>query len=108
MYTARLGDTTLKPGAVLPWDSAQASFLEESRSLVGSIAAELSKHQIEHSEAPAQLRPLNHVTGAAIAIEFLPGKDGIGSLGSAQYQQNLCGAIADGIVASRRAQEARK
>jgi hypothetical protein len=93
---------------MLPWDSAQASFLEESRSLAGNIAAELNKHQIEHGEARAQLRPLNHVTGAAIAVEFLPGKDGISSLASAQYQQNLCGTIVDGIVASRRALEAQR
>lgn len=108
LYTARLGDTTLKPGAMLPWETAQASFLDESRTVAGSIAAELGKREIQHAEAPAQLRPLNHVSSAAVAVEFLPGKDGIASLAVAQYQQNLCAAIADGIVAARSTLEARK
>jgi N-acetylmuramoyl-L-alanine amidase len=108
VYTARVAETTLKPGAMLPWDSAQAVYLDESRSLAGSIAAELSKHQIEHATAPAQIQPLNHVAGAALAVEFLPGRDGVASLANGQYQQNLCAAIADGIAAARNTLEARK
>jgi N-acetylmuramoyl-L-alanine amidase len=108
VYTARLADTTLKPGAMLPWETAQASYLDESSALSGSIAAELSKREIQHAEAPAQLRPLSHVTSAAVAIEFLPGKDGIASLAAAPYQQDLCAAVAAGIVAARNTLEVRK
>ena len=108
MYTARLGDTNLKRGGLLPWDSAQASFLDESKALSESVAEELTKRQIQHAEASAQLQPLNHVTGAAVAVEFLPGKEGVASLGSAQYQQALCSAIADAIAASKNTLEARR
>ncbi len=101
VYTARVGDTTLKPGAMLPWDSAQASYVDESKALSGSLAAELTKRDIPHAEASAQLQPLNHVTAAAVALEFLPGKDGVASLANAQYQQNLCAAVADAIAAAR-------
>lgn len=108
VYTSRLGDTTLRPGAMLPWETAQAPYLEESKSLAGAIVAELSKREIQHAEASAQLGPLNHVTAAAVAVEFLPGKEGVASLANAQYQQNLCAAVADAIVGARNTLEARK
>ena len=44
----------------------------------------------------------------ALAIEFLPGKDGVASLANAQYQQSLCAAVADAIAAVRNTLEARK
>lgn len=108
VYTARVEESIAKAGSLLPWDSAQAAFLDKSKELAGNIATELTKRQVEHAEAPAQLRPLNHLTSAAIAVEFLPNRDGIGSLASSKYQQALCAAIADAIAASRRPQEARK
>lgn len=108
VYTARLGDTTVKPGAMLPWETAQATYLDQSKSLAGTIAAELGKRQIEHAESSAQLSPLNHVTSAAVALEFLPGKDGIASLANAQYQQDLCAAIADALTGAKNTLEAHK
>lgn len=108
VYTARMADTAPKPSAFLPWASAQAAFLDQSKAAADAINAELAKRQIAHAEAPAQLRPLNHVTNAAIAVEFLPNQDGVASLASSKYQQGLCVAVADGVAASRRTQEARK
>lgn len=108
VYTARVGEAAAKAGAMLPWDAAQAPHLDESKALAGAIAAELSKREIQHAEASAQLRPLNHVTAAAVAVEFLPGKDGVASLANAQYQQNLCAAIADAITSARNTLEALK
>ena len=108
VYTARLADTTIKPGAMLPWETAQAAYVDQSKSLAATIAAELGKRQIEHAESSAQLGPLNHVTSAAVALEFLPGKDGVASLANAQYQQNLCAAVADAITGAKNTLEARK
>jgi len=108
LYTARVPDMAPKRGAMLPWDTAQASYLEESKTLSGSVAAELAKRGIQHAEASVQLEPLNHITGAALAVEFLPGKGGVASLADPLYQQNLCAAIADAIGAARSTLEARK
>lgn len=108
LYTSRVEDVNVKPGALLPWDSAQAPFLDKSKELAGNVATELTKRQVEHAEAPAQLRPLNHVSSAAIAVEFLPNSEGVSSLASTKYQQALCAAVAEAISASRRPQEARK
>lgn len=107
LYTARVPEIAARPGALLPWESAQSAYLEVSRTVAGSIAAELSKKQIEHAESSAQMRPLANVTAAALAVEFLPNEDGLSSLASAQYQQTLCAAIADGISAVRSSVENR-
>lgn len=108
VYTARLAETTTKPGIMVPWEIAQASYLGQSQSLAENIVDELAKRKIEHGASPAQLQPLNHITGAAVAVEFLPGKEGVASLSAAAYQQALCNAVAEGIAGARNSLEARK
>src|SRR5581483_1031954 len=41
VFTAMLSPTTLQRGDFLPWDTAQASFLDLSGAVAGSVAAEL-------------------------------------------------------------------
>jgi len=100
IYTAQLGESLARPGTFLPWDSAQAAFLDSSRSLAGSIVAEISKQSIPVGTAPVLLKPLNSVSASAIAIEFMPPANDIAGLMSATYQQSIAGAIADGIAAT--------
>ncbi len=100
LYTARLAATNARAAGLLPWDSAQSAFLDSSRFLAGSVATELTKHDVPHTAVPALLRPLSSVAGAAIAIEVSASPD-VNRLSSPQYQQLVCGAIADGIVAMR-------
>lgn len=101
LFTARLSDNGAKAGAVLPWGAAQSAYLDSSRALAGSIATELTKHDVQHASATALLRPLNNIAGSAIAIEIVPPGHELGTAGSLQYQQLVCGAIADGISGAR-------
>ena len=99
IYTAQLGESIARPGAFLPWDSAQAAYLEGSRALAGSVLAEINKQSIPVGTAPVLLKPLNSVSASAIAVEFMPPANDISGLMSATYQQSITGAIADGIAA---------
>ncbi len=107
IYTAHMGESAPRAGSFLPWNSAQAAFLDSSRSLAGSIAAEMRKREIPSGTAPVFLRPLINVAGSAVAIEVMPVTSDVDSLMSAGYQQSVCAAIADGIAASGRFSAAR-
>ena len=98
IYTAHLGETAPRAGSFLPWDSAQASFLDSSRALAGSVVAEMTKRSIPVGTAPVLLRPLNNVAAPAVAIEVMPLAGGVASLMDATYQQSICAAIADGVA----------
>ncbi|MBZ5566395.1 MAG: N-acetylmuramoyl-L-alanine amidase [Acidobacteriia bacterium] len=98
IYTAHLGETAPRAGSFLPWDAAQASFLDSSRALAGSVAAEMTKRSIPVGTAPVLLRPLNNVAASAVAIEVMPLAGNVASLMDATYQQSICAAIADGIA----------
>jgi N-acetylmuramoyl-L-alanine amidase len=107
-YTARMVAQGAPASPMLPWDTAQAAYLDRSRELMASIAAQLSHASLNHAEGSAQLQPLQHLTSAAVELEFLPGPGGVASLMLPEYQQRACAAIAAGIAASRRVQEARR
>jgi N-acetylmuramoyl-L-alanine amidase len=98
IYTAHLGEAAPRAGSFLPWDTAQASFLDSSRALAGSLAAEMTKRSIPVSTAPVLERPLNNIAAAAVAIEVMPPARDVAGLMDATYQQSLCAAMADGIA----------
>jgi N-acetylmuramoyl-L-alanine amidase len=108
VYTARLAETTLTAGALLPWDSAQTAFLTASRSLAGSVSAELTKRKVAVATDPVQMRGLNSVAAAAIAVEIMPQGEDLAQLNSPAYQLAVCTAIAEGIAATRPAPEGGK
>ena len=99
IYTAHLGETGPRAGGFLPWDSAQAAFLDASRALAGSVAAEMHKREIPAGTAPVFVRPLNNIAASAVAIEVMPPTADISGLMTMGYQQSVCAAIAEGIAA---------
>lgn len=108
IYTARMSAPPPAAGTMAPWGVAQAAYLDRSRELADSIAAQLARASVDHAEAAAQLQPLPHLTSAAVVLELLPDKTGASSLQSADYQQRVCAAVAEGIAGERRSLEARK
>ncbi|HZD26819.1 MAG TPA: N-acetylmuramoyl-L-alanine amidase, partial [Alphaproteobacteria bacterium] len=100
IYTAHMGESAPRAGSFLPWNSAQAAFLDGSRAVAGSIAAEMRKREIPSGTAPVFLRPLTNIAGPGVAIEVMPVTADVGTLMSAGYQYSVCAAIADGIAAS--------
>ena len=60
--------------------------------------AEITKREIPVATAPVLLRPLNHITASAIAIEIMPPATDVAGLTSVAYQQTVCAAIAEGVA----------
>ena len=98
LYSALLPPITPASGPFLPWDTAQASYLSSSQTLLGDIAAELAKSNVPARQMQAPLPPLNHISAAAVAVEVAPPGADVSQLSSAAYQEQIAGAIAAGVV----------
>ena len=98
LYTALLPPITAASGLFLPWDTAQATFLSSSQTLSGDIASELTKVNLASKQMSAPLPPLNHIAGAAVAVEVVPQGSDITQLNSPAYQEQVAAAIAAGVA----------
>jgi N-acetylmuramoyl-L-alanine amidase len=102
LYTAMLSPANAA-SAFVPWETAQAGYLEQSRRVAGGIMQELGKTQLDFPIAmmPAPVRPLNNITGAALAIELSPSGRDPESVNNAAYQQKVATALAAAIATAR-------
>jgi len=101
LYTSLLPAAPDNNGPFISWDAAQAAFLTSSQSALDAIAAALRQQQIPVRTLSAQLRPLNNITAAAVAVEVAPPGTNVAELASPAYQQALAGTLANGIAALR-------
>lgn len=88
-------------GPFRAWSTAQGSSTALSQSAAASVADALEKIRVPVRTLTAPLRPLNNVVTAAIAVEVAPSAADVSGLASADYQQLIAGAVANGIVAIR-------
>ncbi len=95
---AQSGQTTR---SFLPWERAQAPYLEKSAIAGSALAAEFSYEGLPVRNSPAPLRPLNNITIAAVAVEVAPLGASADELGSPEYQQKIATALASAIAALR-------
>jgi hypothetical protein len=75
--------------------------LQLSRTTATAVAAELQRRQILVRALGAPLRPLNNLTGAAIAVEIAPQGSDLSQLTAPDYQQLITSAVATAIAATR-------
>jgi N-acetylmuramoyl-L-alanine amidase len=101
VFTAMLPPTNQTAGNFLPWDTAQAAYLELSGVAAGSVAAELESRKLPNTTLVAPLRPMNNIAAPAIAIEIAPPDDDVDNINSADYQEQVAQSIAAGIAAVR-------
>jgi N-acetylmuramoyl-L-alanine amidase len=101
VYTALLPYGEDDRGPFRSWTTAQHNTLPLSQSTATSVAAELQKRQVPVRTLAAPLRPLNNVTGPAIAIEVAPQGSDVAQLTAPDYQQLVTSAVATAIAASR-------
>ncbi len=101
LYTALLPYGEDDSGPFRSWTTAQRAWLPLSQSAVSAIAAELQKRQIPVRTLTAPLRPLNNVTGAAIAVEVAPQGSDLSQLTAPDYQQLVTSAVATAIAAAK-------
>ena len=98
VYTAILPYGDDDRGPFRSWTVAQHASLPLSRSTASAVAAELQKRQIPVRTLGAPLRPLNNVTGPAIAVEIAPQGSDVSQLTAPDYQQLVTSAIATAIA----------
>ncbi len=101
VYTALLPFGSDDHGAFRSWSTAQRASLPLSQSTANAVAAEMQRRQIPVRTLTAPLRPLNNVTGAAIAVEVAPQGSDSSQLTAPDYQQLVTSAVATAIAATR-------
>jgi N-acetylmuramoyl-L-alanine amidase len=101
VYTAMLPFGEDDRGPFRSWTTAQHAWLPLSQTAANAVAAELQKRQIPVRTLTAPLRPLNNVTGAAIAVEVAPQGSDISQLTAPDYQQLITSAVATAVAAAR-------
>jgi N-acetylmuramoyl-L-alanine amidase len=101
VYTALLPFGGDDRGAFRSWTTAQHASLLLSQSTATAVAAEMQRRQIPVRTLAAPLRPLNNVTGAAIAVEVSPQGSDSSQLTAPDYQQLVTSAVATAIAATR-------
>lgn len=101
VYTPLLTNLSGPAGRFLPWESAQSSAMDRSKSAAHAVTAELQKKGLTVITLSATLRPLNNIVAPAIAVELTPdGNDGQ-SLENQKRQNTISSAIASGIAQVR-------
>ena len=101
VFTSLLPAANLSRGGFLPWDTAQAAFLDLSGSVAGSVAAELENRKLPNATLVAPLRPMNNIAAPAIAVEIAPPDETVENIASAQYAEQVAQSIAAGVAAVR-------
>ena len=101
VFTAMLPAANVSPQGFLPWDTAQAAFLDLSGSVAGSVAAELESRKLPNATLLAPLRPMNNIAAPAIAVEIAPPAGNVDEIASAAYQEQVAQSIAAGVAAIR-------
>src|SRR4051812_22577136 len=114
VYTSVLNgneNTERYPGAgvkvkagFLPWETAQAGSVENSRIIATSVTQQLNQSKIHASWSPAPVRPLNNIASPAIALEIAPPdskRDDVSYLANPSYQQTVAIGVATALVNAR-------
>jgi N-acetylmuramoyl-L-alanine amidase len=98
VYTALIPYGEDDRGPFRSWTTAQHAAMPLSQSAANAVAGEFQKRQIPVRLLAAPLRPLNNLTGAAIAVEVAPEGADLTQLTAPDYQQLVTSAVATAIA----------
>jgi N-acetylmuramoyl-L-alanine amidase len=101
VYTALLPYGDDDRGPFRSWTTAQHPTLPLSQSTASAVTSELQKRQLTVRMLSAALRPLNNLTGPAIAIEVAPQGSDVSQLTAPDYQQLVTSAVATAVAGVR-------
>jgi N-acetylmuramoyl-L-alanine amidase len=90
------GTDSTAPFTPVPWESAQATFVEQSRKLSEVLKATLAKASVPVLTGTAPLRPLDNLMCPAVAVEIAPNSASVSATDST-YQQQLVVALASAL-----------
>jgi len=88
----------------VPWESAQAGFVDQSRHLADDLRTALAKASVPTLGGQAPLRPLDNLMCPAVAIEIAPSAAADGSstpASDADYQLRVAAALSTALQAWR-------
>ncbi|MBV9182028.1 MAG: N-acetylmuramoyl-L-alanine amidase [Acidobacteria bacterium] len=85
-------------GLFLPWQTAQSTWLAQSRLVSTLVTPTIERWGLPARLLLAPLRPLNNVTAPAFAIEIAPMNGDILQLASVEYQRLISTAMANAVV----------
>jgi N-acetylmuramoyl-L-alanine amidase len=108
VYTSSLAPSPAELFA--PWEKAQASFVQNSRTLAAVVLDELGKNQVPVPPGPfpAAVRPLNNVTAPAVAIEVGPMREDVETVNNSTYQDAIANALASAVASMHSRMESQK
>ena len=91
-----LPQTPGSPPNPLPWDAAQASFLQQSDRLAAEISTAIARTGIPAHTSHATIRPLDSLTCPAVLIELAPSR-GV-SASDPGYQARVAQSVATALL----------
>ena len=97
LYSSELAPTPAET-AILPWLTAQAAWVPQSRSLERRVGAALTRAGIPLVFSSASVRPVDSLTCPALVIELAPQSEDPKSINSAGYQQRIAQALAAALM----------
>lgn len=101
VFTPLVDPANVSSRDFLPWDTAQAAYLELSNAIAGSVSAELETRKLPNASLAAPLRPMNNVAAPAIAVEIASPSGNAEDIAGPAYMDQVAQAIAAGIAAMR-------
>ena len=101
VFTAMLPFGSDDHGPFRSWTTAQHDWLSPSQSTANAVAGELQKRQLPVKNVAAPLRPLNNITGPAIAVEVAPQGADANQVMAPDDQQLVTSAVATAIASLR-------
>jgi N-acetylmuramoyl-L-alanine amidase len=106
VYSSMLAPSADASVVFLPWETAQARYVDSSHAIADAITLQLGRRHVPAESLEAPVRPLNNIAAAAVAIEVnVPASDPR-AFHSPNFQLNVAGAVADAVLAARTRQEA--
>ena len=109
-YDPHSKDEQIRMGPFQPWENVQGRYVDKSRLLADTMAAEFGNRKLDALAMSAGLSPLNHIAAPAVAIEITPSDTDskLEELANAKYQTRVAQAAASALVLGRIKLEAPK
>jgi N-acetylmuramoyl-L-alanine amidase len=90
-------DSTSTEAAVLPWATAQSSWVAESVHLERQLSEALRQSGVARIASRASVRPVDSLTCPAVVIELAPETEDLRSVNDNSYQQRVAQSIAGAL-----------
>jgi N-acetylmuramoyl-L-alanine amidase len=97
LYSSELAPIDPQP-QVLPWLTAQASWVPQSQRLESQLATAFSRAHIPLVSSSASVRPVDSLTCPALIVELAPRTADASTINDSAYQQAIAQTIATSLV----------